>query len=194
MARTGGTRGFHAPGRVNLIGSHVDWSDGLVLPMALQLGTTVVVTASGGPQVRLRSMGHAGVAEFPADGSMAPKRVDGWACYVAAIVAALARRGRPAAGLEGEVSSTLPEAVGLSSSAALLVAVGLALAAAAEWPITPVDLALACRDAEVDGVGVPVGAMDQMVSALGSPTGALLIDCRTLDHEAIEIPETHRVV
>jgi galactokinase len=181
---SGRERRFWAPGRVNLIGEHTDYSGGLVLPAALDLGLTLCAHAA--ERVSLRSEGqHEGV-EVPADGSGAAQ--GGWGRYVAAVVAELAARGRPAVGLEGALSSTLPAGTGLSSSAALEVVVATALCAVAELRLEPLELAALCQRAEHRAVGVPSGIMDQAASILGRAGHAVLLDCGTLEHRTVPLP------
>src|SRR5207245_1316177 len=118
-----------APARVNLIGEHTDYSGGLVLPVAIDLGITV----TGAPAedvIRLRSSAFDDVVELESDGTGA-ESLTGWGRYVAAVVRLLDDRGRPPAGFDGEIASTVPIGAGLSSSAALDVSVALALCRAA---------------------------------------------------------------
>ena len=189
-----GTSTFRAPGRVNLIGDHTDYQEGLVLPIALRQEVRVT-TSVGGDRVRVRSAGFEGELDVAADASDGPGApAPRWGRYVAGVVWALAAHGRPAVGVEADVTSTLPAGAGLGSSAALEVALATALVAAARWSIEPMDLAKACRRAEAEGAGVACGIMDQAVAVLGSPDGALLLDCRTLDHDDVRLPASHRVV
>ena len=118
-------REFRAPGRVNLIGDHTDYNDGFVLPMAIDL--ECVVRASPHETVRVRSRDVDGEVDLPADGSAEPREVAGWGRYAAGVVRTLAQRGRSAVGIDASVSSTVPVGAGLSSSAALEVALALAL-------------------------------------------------------------------
>ena len=111
----------HAPGRVNLIGDHTDYLGGLVLPMAVDLGTTVEGEA-GGDRIVLRSADEDEPAVIPLDVDP-PTVAPAWARYVAGVVAEV----RPATGFTGTVMTSLPIGAGLSSSAALEVAVALAL-------------------------------------------------------------------
>jgi galactokinase len=164
------TRAFFAPGRVNLIGEHTDYSGGLVLPVAVELGVTV----EGAPAKRIEL-----------DSEWADGRFER---YVTAVAAELDALGRPPVGFAGTVRSTLPVGAGLSSSAALEVAVALALCSAAGFEPAPLELALACQRAELRAVGVPCGILDQAASVLGRAGHAILIDTGTLEHEAIPLP------
>jgi galactokinase len=107
---------------------------------------------------------------------------------VQAVAAELADAGRPAVGLTGTVSSDLPAGSGLSSSAALEVAVALALCAVAGFELEPLELALLCQRAEVRAVGVPCGILDQAACLLGRKGQALLLDCDSLEHRLIHVP------
>ena len=179
------TRTFRAPGRVNLIGEHTDYSDGLVLPAAIDR----YVTISGEPAddvVVLTSDQFEGTAQVAADGS--GSGATGWARYVAAVVAELAALGRPPVGFRGAITSDLPTGAGLSSSAALEVAVATTLSAVADFAPEPLALALACQRAEHRAVGVPSGIMDQAASLLGQADHAIFLDCGTLEHSAVPLP------
>ncbi|HEY2427844.1 MAG TPA: galactokinase [Acidimicrobiales bacterium] len=175
-----------APGRVNLIGDHTDYSGGLVCPLAIDLGTTVTIDPGGG-HVALRSDADPEPAVVPLDVADPAGVVPAWARYVAGVVAVL----RPAAGGRGTVSSTLPVGAGLSSSAALEVAVALALGAD---PGDPVGVARSCQEAERLASGVPCGIMDQLVSLAGVEGHALLIDCSTLAWRPVPLPAEVDVV
>ncbi len=182
-----------APGRVNLIGEHTDYSGGLVLPVAVDRGVTVRWQPDA-TAIRLRSTAFPeAVVELAADGTASPG-LDGWGRYAAAVAALLDERGRPAVGLDGSVSSTLPIGAGLSSSAALTVAVGLALCRAAEFTLPRLALAQIAREAEHRAVGVPVGLMDPAVCLLARRGHALLLDCATEEHRLIPLPEDIAVV
>lgn len=169
-----------APGRVNLIGDHTDYAGGWVLPMAVQLGTTVRMEL-GGDRVLLRSADDPdpvdlGVATAdPA--SVAPQ----WGRYVAGVIAEMG----PPVGGSGDVSTTLPVGAGLSSSAALEVALALALGFEGD----EVSLALTCQRAEQRASGVPCGVMDQLASAAGVARHALLIDCESIAIKAVPVPD-----
>jgi galactokinase len=180
------TRAFWAPGRVNLIGEYTDLAGGLVLPAALDLG--VRVDAVRADSITLGSHELEGTARLAADGTPLGEPPRGWARYVAAVAAELAALGRPPVGLEGEIRSTLPIGTGLSSSAALEVAVAIALCAVAEFAPEPMELALAAQRAEYRAVGVPCGIMDQAASVLGRAGHLLLLDTGSLEHEHVPFP------
>lgn len=178
-------RSAFAPGRVNLIGDHTDYTGGYVLPMAIDRGITVNFDP-GGDRVVLKSANEPDVVDLPIRLSD-PRSVEpGWVRYVAGVIAEI----RPVTGGTGTISSTLPAGVGLGSSAALEVAVALALGYAGP----PIDLALACQRAEQRSAGVPCGVMDQLASATGVAAHALLIDCSTNEVKPIPFPDGCEVV
>jgi galactokinase len=199
-----------AAGRVNLIGDHTDYMGGLVLPMAIQLGTTLEARV-GGPRIQLTSdMEPEGLdLTLP---STDPSAVQPeWGRYVAAVAAELGSTS----GLAGTLTSTIPAGAGLSSSAALEVATALALLAATpeqatdEDPSTGlppalvaaagnptnldadqrVEVASLCQRAEHTAVGVPSGIMDQLSICLGVAGAATLIDCATLEVAQVALPD-----
>ncbi len=180
-----------APGRVNLIGEHTDYSGGFVLPAAIQLGITVEV-ASVADEISLTSTRDGAAEPFAADGSGAAAA--GWARYGQAVAVELAALGRAPVGLVGSVASDLPTGAGLSSSAALEVGIALALCAVAEFEVDPLALALACQRAELRAVGVPCGILDQAACILGQPGAAILLDCATLDYRLVTVPERAALV
>jgi galactokinase len=172
---------YRAPGRVNLIGEHTDHTGGLVLPVAIDLGVTV--TAAPSQRITLRSLGLP--VDVAADGSGG---ATGWGRYVSAVAAELYELGRPAVGIEGVVEADLPRGAGLASSAALAVAVALALCDVARFTLEPVELVLACNRAELRAVGVPCGILDQAAAVLARSGHALFLDCGTLVYEHVPLP------
>jgi galactokinase len=171
-----------APGRVNLIGDHTDYTGGLALPMAVDRHTVVDLTP-GGAVVELWSDVEAEPAVVPVAIASAAGTAVGppWARYVAGVVAVV----RPATGGRGTVTTTLPVGAGLASSAALEVAVALALGF--EGP--PLALARACQRAEHRATGVPTGLMDQLASAAGIEGHALLLDFQSYEVTPVPLPD-----
>ena len=175
---------FRAPGRVNLIGEHTDYNDGFVLPMAIDRETVVAARARPDRLVRLFSLNVDESFEFDLDNPGKPRR-GLWLDYVEGVARALEARGVRLRGADLAVSSDVPVGSGLSSSAALEVSVGLALASVSESEVDRVTLALAGQAAEHEYVGIKSGIMDQFIAALGRAGHALLIDCRSLEAEFI---------
>lgn len=185
---------FSAPGRVNLIGEHTDYNDGFVLPMAIDRRTYVAAAPRADARVRCVSNGFDGLVEFELSDSLAP--ADDWANHVRGMAACFLRDGVPLRGADLLISSEVPLGAGLSSSAAIEVAVGLALLKISEQPVDLMKLALTGQRAEHEFAGTKSGIMDQYIAALGVEGHALLIDCRTLKHEAVpmEIGEARVVI
>ncbi len=174
-----------APGRVNLIGDHTDYTGGLVLPMTIDRATTIEFDR-GGDVVELTSADEDEPAAVALDVTDPEAVRPPWARYVAGVVAEMA----PRHGLRGHVSTTIPIGSGLSSSAALEVAVALALG----HDGTPLELAQLCQRAEHRASGVPSGIMDQLCIAAGVAGHALLIDCGELTVEPVPMPRDVEVV
>ncbi len=170
-------------GRANLIGDHTDYQDGLALPLALEGLTLRLEGRLGGDRVVLRSQldGRTHALSL----SETAVRTRGWGRYAAAVLYALRDAGRRLRPLEAAISATLPVGAGLSSSAALEVAV--ALAACAD-PLEPLELARICQRAESVHVGVPCGLLDQLAIVNGEPGRALLLDLRHLRAEQLPWP------
>jgi galactokinase len=171
-----------APGRVNLIGEHVDYHGGHVLPVATEWRTGVAVGAAPEGFAAASEQGAAVRGPWP------PVRRGDWSDYVAGVAAEfLAAAPAPLAGLRVAVASDVPTGAGVSSSAALEVAAAGALAALLGRSLEPRALALLAHRAETGFVGVPCGVMDQMASALTPAGSALLLDCRTLETSAVPV-------
>jgi galactokinase len=174
------TARFWAPGRVNLIGEHTDYSGGLVLPVAIQLGIRLTVE----PAARIALVSEGERVDLVADGTgVAP----GWGRYVAGVAQELAALGRAPVGIEGVLEADLPRGAGLGSSGALGVGLALALCRVAGLVLEPLELVLACRRAE-QRAGVPSGILDHAASLLGREGFALFLDCGTLEHRWVELP------
>ncbi|WP_229051758.1 galactokinase [Aeromicrobium sp. Leaf350] len=169
-----GIKQWHVPGRVNLIGEHLDHNGGLTLPFAIDRGTTVKVRRRDDDRVAVWSGGER--ADFAT--SVVPGEVDGWAAYVAGVVWALGQAGHRVPGADVVVESTLPQGAGLASSAALTCGVALGLADVAGLGLDRAVVAAVAQHAESGFVGVPVGRMDQLAVLLGQAGHAVLIDHR----------------
>lgn len=190
-----------APGRVNLIGEHIDYSGGHVLPFALAQRCAVAASASPAPRLRLlaadsRQRVEIDLAEpltsaIVADLVPAPAGPNpSWPRYVVGVAALLRDASPNLPGADLAFASGLPVGQGLSSSAALEVSTAMALARAWKLHLAPLDLCRLCRRAEHVFAGVPCGIMDQMASALARAGHALLIDCASERFEHVPIP-TH---
>jgi galactokinase len=175
-----------APGRVNLIGDHTDYTGGLCFPMAID--RSVVVSGERQESLASVALDSAGLvaADVPLDVGRVAEVSPVWARYVAAVVAEL----RPAQGFRGTVESTVPQGAGLSSSAALEVAVALALGADLADRLA---LARLCQAAEHAATGVPTGLLDQLASIGGVAGCGLLLDCRSLTIDPVALPEVDEV-
>jgi galactokinase len=180
-----------APGRVNLIGEHVDYCGGFVLPMAIERETVMAAAprpvAGGAPVARVHSTAFQETVELPlVPGGSLPSDTPGWSRYVAGVIAGFLDRGATIPSFDAVIDSTVPLGGGLSSSASLEVATATLLAALADHAISPLDLAVLCQRAEHDFAGVPCGVMDQCASVLAKHDHLLLLDCRSLD--VLQVP------
>jgi galactokinase len=181
-----------ASGRVNLIGEHTDYNEGRVLPTAIPQRTDVVLRRRDDDEVHAVSASEGAAAAYRIGEE---ERTGGWVDYVAGVTWALARHGHALpGGFDLEVSSHVPLGAGLSSSAALEVAVGRAVREAFGLEVTDEELAAIGREAENGLVGVQTGPMDQLAAALTTPGEALLIDCRTLETTTVVLPEDCELV
>ena len=167
-----------APGRVNLIGEHTDYNDGFVLPMAIERSVVIEVRPTADRRIVLRSAQVEGEVVIDLAQPIEAGRQD-WGRYVAGVVAGYQRLGWQIPGFTATLSATLPEGAGLSSSAALEVAVATAIEKLCDRALSPVDKALLCQRAEHEFAGVPCGIMDQFAVTLCQEGRALLLDCRS---------------
>jgi galactokinase len=183
----------YAPGRVNLIGEHTDYNEGFVLPAAVDRGVAVAARRVAGDTFTLHASDLGERCTF----FRAPLERDPanpWADYFKGVVWALAKRGIDVPTCEAVVTGDLPSGAGLSSSAAYEVATALALARLGGFELPSLDLAKLARQAENGFVGVACGIMDQMAAKFGEQGRALLLDCRSLAHETVQIPAGLKVV
>jgi galactokinase len=175
---------WSAPGRVNIIGEHTDYNQGLVLPIAIPQRTAATVTPRQDDVLTFRSAQAPGRDATVRLGDLEPSAVPGWSAYAAGVVWALRQEGAAVGGADIVVDGQVPEGAGLSSSAALECAVAAAIDDSCRLGIPPLELALLAQRAENDFVGVPCGAMDQIAAMCCREGHALLVDLRrlSLDH------------
>ncbi len=176
-----------APGRVNLIGEHLDYNEGHVLPIAIDSSIMVAFAPRRDDGVRLYSL------DLDQDSAFDLRHIEHdaerpWSNYLRGVAWVLREAGHRLIGLDAAIQGDVPIGAGLSSSAALEVAALGAFDIASGLRLDRRDLALLGQRAENRFVGVECGVMDQMTAALGRAGHALLIDCRSLDYEAVPVP------
>lgn len=184
---------FRAPGRVNLIGEHTDYSDGFVMPAALGFYTYVAAGPRTDRSLDIYSIDFDERRSFDL-GSFAAGPTGHWSDYVRGIAGVLQDRGNAIQGANLVVKGGVPIGAGLSSSAAVGVATALALLANSGLTWSGVQVALACQRAEHEYAGTKCGVMDQFISLFGKANHALLLDCRSLGYELLRIQDHVRIV
>jgi galactokinase len=180
-----------APGRVNLIGEHTDYSGGFVMPMAIPQTTRIVLEPRSGGTVHVESAAMRESLSFELG---AERRAGRWIDYVQGTMVALRSAGFATSGFDAVIESDVPVGAGLSSSAALCVALLRVLRHAFALALDDVALARIARAAETDFVGAPIGIMDQMASSLCDAENALFLDTRTLAFERVPLPADAEIV
>jgi len=183
---------FRAPGRVNLIGEHTDYNEGFVMPAALEFATITAATPRGDRTLRVHSPLRGETRTMDLDAPSAATR--DWSDYVFGVAIMLERAGVRLVGCDLTLASDVPIGAGLSSSAALEVSVGEALARLAGVALDRVALARICQRAENEHVGMRCGIMDQYIAANGVAGHALMIDCRSLTARTVAIAPDARIV
>ena len=181
-----------APGRVNLIGEHTDYNDGFVLPMAIDRAIYIALSPRSDNHIELHSLDLDTPAEFSL--SNFEKGDEGWVEYVKGMAWVLQEAGFSLTGWQGVSAGDIPVGAGLSSSAALELAVARAFATVSDLPWDAAQMALLGQKCENKWVGVNCGIMDQMISAAGKEGHALLIDCRSLETSLVPLPSETAVV
>ena len=188
-----------APGRVNLLGEHVDYNDGFVLPAAIDRATYIAFSPMGSDLSTLFAVDFDQQASFSlqtiplktqADGSALPE----WAHYPAGVMWSLNEEQLKTSGLNAVFASNVPRGSGLSSSASVEMAFMLAWQTLSDWTVPAMQRALLGQKAENQYVGVNCGIMDQFASACGVENQLLLLDCRSLDWKTIPLPEDVAIV
>jgi galactokinase len=183
----------YAPGRVNLIGEHTDYNEGFVLPAAVDRGVAVAARRIPGDTFTLHAVDLGERCTF----ARAPLERDpgrSWADYFKGVVWALAKRGIEVPACEAVITGDIPRGAGLSSSAAYEVAAVLVLRALGGFELPALEIAKLAREAENGFVGVACGIMDQTAATFGEQGRALLLDCRSLAREAVELPAGLKIV
>jgi galactokinase len=189
----GKPRIFCAAGRVNLIGEHTDYNDGFVMPCAIGLNACVAISPRSDGKLVLRSGQFPKQFEFDVN-NLPQKKVGDWCDYILGIAVALRLAGHRLNGANILIESDIPIGAGLSSSAAIEVAGGLALLHLNRIDLPLTETAQLCQRAENEFIGARVGIMDQLVSCHGKAGHALFLDCRSLQFELLPMPESVRMV
>ncbi|WP_182020813.1 galactokinase [Vibrio parahaemolyticus] len=186
---------IQAPGRVNLIGEHTDYNDGFVLPCAINYQTVVAAAKRDDNLVRVVSFDYGNaVDEFDISQDITFQADKMWVNYIRGVVKCLLDRGYYFTGADISVSGNVPQGAGLSSSASLEVVIGQTFKVLFSLEISQAEIALNGQQAENEFVGCNCGIMDQMISAEGRENHAMLLDCRSLETEAVSMPEDMAVV
>lgn len=186
---------FFAPGRVNLIGEHLDYNGGLVMPAAIDKGVTLKMKLRDDNKFSLTSDSHPVSKEFELSDNFSFASSEGWMNYPTGVIQHLKMEGIQLPGCDLFYSSTLPESSGLSSSAAIEVLTAYALLKMQNINYNMVWLAGFCKQVENEFIGVQCGIMDQYSIALGKANHALLLDCGLLRHQYVTFePGDYRLV
>src|SRR3989442_542128 len=169
----------HAPGRINLIGEHTDYNDGLVLPVALRLSVTVEAESRRDRMVHLTT--DAVVSPREASYELGTETKDGtWVDRARGVTAILGREGFRVGGFDGKITSDLPVGAGLGSSAAFAIALLRSVSGLFDLALADAACVRIAHAAETDFAGARAGLLDQLASVYGRPSEALLIDMREI--------------
>ncbi|MDN3202936.1 galactokinase [Algoriphagus sediminis] len=184
---------FFAPGRINLIGEHTDYQEGLVLPAAIPHGIYVAISLNGKNHARLHSIDFQEDFAFDLDG-FSPKKGH-WATYIMGMCSQLRQAGIDLKGFDMAIGGNIPVGAGLSSSAALSVAAGLAISSLNGILPEKKSLARYAQKSEQLYAGLNCGIMDPYASIFGDVNSALLLDCRNIEHEVIPVAlENYQII
>ena len=178
---------YAAPGRVNLIGEHTDYSGGFVMPVAIDFCTEATMRARSDMQIVISSKNIGEQVAYDAEALPTVGRKH-WSDYPMGVAWSLAQTGVQVDGFELSLSGNVPLGAGLSSSASIEVATAMALLDLAHATMPLAEIALACQRAENAFVGAQSGIMDQFIVCAGQQDHALLLDCRSLEYRLLPIP------
>ena len=176
-----------APGRVNLIGEHVDYNHGFVLPMAIERYVIIAAAPSSNPSQEHATFYSSDMQEsidVPISASSGPT-CSGWGRYLEGVIAGFVSRGCNVPPLDAVIGSSVPRGGGLSSSAALEVATATMLEGITGQQLEPLEKAILCQRAEHKFAGMPCGIMDQFSSVFGMPNELMLLDCISQEIQAV---------
>lgn len=173
-----------APGRVNLIGEHIDYCDGFVMPFAIDRYIVIAAAPNGTHEARIASSNSSEIATFAVDAPVTEGAPE-WANYLRGVVHGFQLRGHQIPGFDAYIVSSVPGGAGLSSSAALECATATLLEGLLDTVLDTREKALLCQKAEHDFAHVPCGIMDQFASAFGKTNRLVLIDCRSGEPELV---------
>jgi len=200
-ASFGGNPDFlvRAPGRVNLLGEHVDYNDGIVLPIAIDRATWLAFSSNGSNQSRLWAKDLQQICSFTPESLSQKQTSQGdplpdWALYPGGVCWAASSAHLNCPGMDAVYSSSIPTGSGLSSSASIEMAFALAWQTLADWGLSPMQRALLGKNAENLYVGVRSGIMDQFASACGKENSVLALDCRSLQWQTIPLPSGYSYI
>lgn len=189
----GQPRIYRAPGRVNLIGEHTDYNEGFVMPVAIDAATYVALAKRDDRTINIYSDTFKDNASLNLSRPPARGRRH-WSDYPLGVAAKLQQAGHQICGANVLVHGEVPLGSGLSSSAAIEVSTGLGLLDISQDKIDRLELARICQKAENEFVGARTGIMDQFIACFGKAGHAVMLDCRSLDSQALPIPEDVKLV
>jgi len=184
---------FRAPARTNIIGEHTDYNDGLVMPVNMALHTWLAIAPRDDRLVRVRASDFDQLAEVNLD-DIQQNPDGGWAEYPKGVLQVLQAHGFDLMGADVLIASEIPIGGGLSSSASLETAMAMAMLSISRHYVDRRQLALMCKEAENNFVGVSCGIMDQYIISLGSSGHAMMLDCRSMEFEQVPLPEAARLL
>jgi galactokinase len=182
-----------APGRVNLIGEHTDYSGGFVMPVAIDFRTVATIRPRADAQIKIFSENKGEQVEYSAH-PLPTKGRKHWSDYPMGVAWSLDEKGVRIGGFDLALAGDVPLGSGLSSSASIEVSTAMALLELAHTTMPLAQIALACQRAENAFVGAQSGIMDQFIACAGQQDHALLLDCRSLEYRLLPIPSNVRLI